>query len=67
MNESCCTIRTDFPRPAKELIEKFRGVPVSNLVDAMFGEFSLPAACVPSTRSRSWGRPLPSSALPGTT
>lgn len=43
MNENCCTIRTDFPRPAKELVEKFRGVPVSNLVDAMFGEFSLPS------------------------
>ena len=47
MNESCCTIRTDFPRPAKELIEKFRGVPVSNLVDAMFGEFSLPSGLRP--------------------
>ena len=67
MNENCCTIRTDFPRPAKELVEKFRGVPVSNLVDAMFGEFSLPSDLHPVNQVPLLGglyRPVPSRGQP---
>lgn len=47
MPENFCTIRRNFTRPAKDLIEQFRNVPVSNLVDAMFGEYSLPSTLRP--------------------
>ena len=30
-----CKIVTDFPRPSKELVEKFRGLPVANIDDCM--------------------------------
>lgn len=30
-----CKIIRDFPRPARELVERFRGVATSNLVDVM--------------------------------
>ena len=30
-----CRIRTDFERPAKELVEAFRGLPVANIDDTM--------------------------------
>ncbi len=35
MSNVGCRIVTNFPRPSRELVEKFRGLPVSNIDDCM--------------------------------
>ena len=42
-----CRIRTDFPRPPRELVELFRGVPVANIDDCMNRMAAIDAAIRP--------------------
>lgn len=54
-----CKIIRDFPRPARELVERFRGVATSNLVDVMGSCAAIDGALAPIGRGRLLGTAFP--------
>ena len=54
-----CKIIRDFPRPARELVERFRGVATSNLVDVMGSCAAIDGALAPIGCGRLLGTAFP--------
>ena len=54
-----CKIIRDFPRPARELVERFRGVATSNLVDVMGSCAAIDGALAPIGRGKLLGTAFP--------